>query len=72
MRTGAAVRLKFMLDGGHRMVDVVDYSFRTSPSPTVSFERKEGKTETVEITGDVFVMNDKGDTIDRLYPRKER
>lgn len=65
------MRLKFILGDGHRSVDISDYRFTSGSSPSICFVKThkrdyEPDHETVDITGDVFVMNDRGDTIDRL------
>lgn len=59
------MRLKFLTPDGYRVVEVSDYSFSRHPVPRVEFKH-EGKSELVELNGDVYVTNERGDTIDKL------
>lgn len=61
-----SMRLKFVRDGGHRSVEIIEYDFTAGARSFVRFVRVDGETENIEIHGDVFVTNEHGETIDRL------
>lgn len=78
--------LKLLENGGFRLIDyVVDCRFSRAPVPHVTYIQKApapaGVTVTcteeqrvkVELYGDVFVLNEHGDSTDRfrIDPRKE-
>ena len=60
------MRLKFVHDDGHKSVEVVEYDFRHGTPPSVTYTRKDGVITSAEVTGDVFVTNERGETIDKL------
>lgn len=65
--------LKLLENGGSRLIDdVVDCRFSRAPKPHVVYKQSMNGEARADLFGDCFVLNERGDTIDKFYidPRK--